>query len=154
MKIYIGYDHRSVKMAYELMTVLTEAGHQVNEPFEDNSPTDDYPEIAAIVCDKVAADKKSMGILLCGTGIGMAIMANKHDGIRAVLAHNAAEAYFARRHENANVLVFAAGYDDGKMKVNPVKNYNEVVNTFLETEFEGDRHIRRLKKIGNFEKIN
>ena len=117
MKIYIGYDHRSVKMAYSLMELLTEAGHQLNEPYEDNSEADDYPDIALAVCKKLQKDKKAVGILLCGTGIGMMMTANKFDGVRAVLAQTEADAYFARRHENANVLVLAAGYDDGVHKV-------------------------------------
>lgn len=154
MKIYIGYDHRSVKLAYKLMAELTESGHELNEPFENNSEADDYPDIAMAVCERVQKDKKSMGLLLCGTGIGMQIVANKNDGIRAVLAQTEADAYFSRRHENANVLVFAAGYDDGMYKVHAVKNPEKIIETFINTEFEGDRHVRRIKKLKNIEEQN
>ena len=147
MKIYIGYDHRSVKMAYSLMESLVNAGYEVNEPFENNSECDDYPDIALAVATKLQKDKKAVGLLLCGTGIGMNIVANKFDGVRSVLAHSEADAYFARRHENVNVLVLAAGYDDGNYKVTSAKNPEKIVETFLNTSFEGDRHIRRLNKI-------
>ena len=148
MKIFLGYDHRGVKLAYKLMEDLLAAGHEINEPFDQNAADDDYPDIASAVCEKVAKTKDSRGILICGTGIGMCMAANKLDKIRAVLAHSEADAYFSRRHENANVLVIAAGYDDGQKKVSTsTKAALEMTNAFLTTEFEGGRHVRRIKKL-------
>lgn len=146
MKIYIGYDHRCLKMAYKLMEELVSAGHEVNEPFEANTPDDDYPDISTAVCKKVKKDKNAIGILLCGTGIGMYMAANRELGIRAAIAKDEADAYFARRHENCNVLVMAAGYDDGVFAVKPTKNVMKIVERFISTPFEGGRHIRRVKK--------
>lgn len=151
MKIYIGYDHRSVKLAYKLMEYLTNEGHELNEPFDNNSADDDYPDIAKAVCTAVKKDKGSVGILLCGTGIGMYIASNRIAKIRAAIAKDQADAYFSRRHENANVLVMGAGYDDGKMAVKTVKNPEKIVDTFLSTEFEGDRHVRRINKLEKME---
>ena len=147
MKIFIGYDHRSVKLAYKLMEHLVGEGHEVNEPFNANSPDDDYPDISRAVCEKVKNTKGSVGVLLCGTGIGMNVAANKEAGIRSAIAKDYADAYFARRHENANVIVLAAGYNDGNVSVTTSKNPEKIVDTFLSTDFEGDRHIRRIKKL-------
>lgn len=148
MKIFLGYDHRGVKLAYRLMEELLSGGHEVNEPFEQNTADDDYPDIAKAVCEKVVRTKGSCGILICGTGIGMCMAANKMDKIRAVLAHTEADAYFSRRHEDANVLVIAAGYDDGQKKVNTsAKAALEMTSAFLNTPFEGGRHVRRIKKM-------
>ena len=153
MKIFVGYDHRGVKLAYKLIEKLIEDGHDVNEPFDNNSENDDYPVIAKMVCEKVKKTKGSVGILICGTGIGMAVAANRFEGIRAVLAQSEADAYFARRHEDANVLVLSAGYNDGvKEVVSCNRKAARMVDTFLNTGFEAGRHIKRvalLDKIAN-----
>ena len=149
MKIYIGYDHNGTDLAFRLMEYLVEAGHEVNEPFESEAD-DDYPDIADAVCSKLEKDKKARAILICGTGIGIAMAANRKKYVRAVLAKNDADAYFARKHENANVLVLAGGYSDGKKEVKSCgKKFNEIVEAFLTTEFEGGRHERRVKKLEN-----
>ena len=94
-------------------------------------------------------------VLLCGTGIGMNMVANKFDGIRAVLANSEAEAYFSRRHENANAIVFGAGYGDGVCEIKLCRRkMTRMLITFLNTDFEGDRHIRRIKQIEDIEKDN
>lgn len=149
MRIYIGYDHNGTKLAFSLMEYLVEEGHEVNEPFESQEG-DDYPDIADAVCEQLKNDKDARAILICGTGIGIAMAANRKKYIRAVLAKNDADAYFARRHEDANVLVLAAGYSDGKKEVKSCgKNVANVVNVFLTTEFEGGRHSRRVNKLEN-----
>ncbi len=151
-KIFIGYDHRGGKLAYKIMEELLNKGYEVNEPFENNSEADDYPDISRAVCEKVKKTKNSVGILICGTGIGMCMAANKEKGIRAVLTNSEADAYFSRRHENANVLVLAAGYSDGVYEVKSCsRRALRMVNMFLSTDFEGDRHIRRLKKLEEIE---
>lgn len=155
MKVFIGYDHRGVNMAYKVMEYLLSSGHEVNEPFLNNDEADDYPDISHVVCEKVKKNKGSIGILICGTGIGMNMCANKESKIRAVLAHSEAEAYFSRRHENANVLVLAAGYDDGKMQVKAQNSKAEkIIETFINTQFEGDRHVRRINKMEDILKSN
>lgn len=145
MKIFVGYDHRGVKMAYKLIEKLVDDGHDVNEPFDANSENDDYPVIAKTVCERVLKNKGSFGILICGTGIGMAVAANRFSGIRAVLAQSEADAYFSRRHEDANVLVLAAGYSDGIKEVTACnRKVARMVDTFLNTGFEAGRHIKRV----------
>ena len=145
MKIFVGYDHRGVKMAYKLIEKLIEDGHEVNEPFDANSENDNYPVIAKTVCEKVLETKGSVGILICGTGIGMAMASNRFNGIRAVLAQSEADAYFARRHEDANVLVLAAGYSDGIKEVTSCnRKAGRMLNVFLSTDYEGGRHIKRV----------
>ena len=155
MKIFVGYDHRGVMLGERILENLVENGHDVNLPFEENADGDDYPDIAKAVCNEVKKNKGSMGILICGTGIGMNMVANKIYGIRSNLAYSEEEAYFSRRHEDANVLVLGAGYDDGKMKIKPChRKALRIVDTFISTEFEGERHIRRLKKMQDIEKEN
>ncbi|MBR2908799.1 MAG: RpiB/LacA/LacB family sugar-phosphate isomerase [Clostridia bacterium] len=146
MKIYIGYDHRGTKLAFKVMEYLVEMGHEVNEPFESEE-ADDYPDIASIVCEKVAKERGSRGLLICGTGIGIAMSANRNAKIRAVLAQTEADAYFSRRHEDANVLVLAGGYTDNIMTIKTPKNYEKIIDAFLTTNFEGGRHERRVKKL-------
>ena len=146
MKIYIGYDHRGTKLAFKVMEYLVEMGHEVNEPFESEE-ADDYPDIASTVCEKVAKEKGSRGLLICGTGIGIAMSANRNAKIRAVLAQTEADAYFSRRHEDANVLVLAGGYTDSIMTIKTPKNYEKIIDAFLTTNFEGGRHERRVKKL-------
>ena len=153
MKIFVGYDHRGVKMAYKLIEKLVDDGHEVNEPFDANSENDDYPVIAKAVCEKVLGTKGSVGLLICGTGIGMAMAANRFNGIRAVLSQSEADAYFARRHEDANVLVLAAGYGDGVKEVTSCnRKAARMVNVFLSTDFEGGRHVKRVSLLDNVSK--
>jgi len=151
MKIFIGFDHRGEKLAYKLMEELLEKGYEVNQPI-DSEESDDYPDISRVVCAAVRKNKESKGILICGTGIGMCMSANKESSIRAVLAHNIADAYFARRHEDSNVLVLAAGYKDEKYEVKSIVKAEEIVEAFLKTEFEGGRHERRVKKLNKIGK--
>ncbi len=145
-KIYIGYDHNAVKLAEKVAEHLLSMGYEVNFPFDNNTADDDYPDIVKVVCAKV--NKNSKAILLCGTGIGVCMCANKVKGMRAVLAKGEEDAYYARRHENANVLAIGAGYSDGVMEVKLCsRKALRIVDTFLSTEYEGGRHDRRLKKM-------
>lgn len=148
MKVYIGYDHRGDKLALKVIEWLLENGYEVNEPFDGNEKDDDYPDISDAVCKSVKKDKGSKGVLICGTGIGVAMAANRMMGIRAVLAQTESDAYFARRHEDANVLALAGGYTDGVMEVKQCsRKVMRMLNTFLTTEYEGGRHDRRVKKL-------
>ncbi len=152
MKVFIGFDHRGAKKGYQIAEFLVEKGYDVNMPCEFGEEPIDYPDTASGVCSLVKKNKDNRGILLCGTGIGMCMAANKEDKIRAVLAQTEGDAYFARRHEDANVLVFPAGYDDGKQTVKSPKNLEKIIEIFLTTEFEAGRHVPRVKKLNNIGK--
>jgi ribose 5-phosphate isomerase B len=121
------------------MKLLTEAGHSY-EDFGTFTPDPvDYPDIAKKVADAVARSDFERGILICSTGIGMCIAANKVRGIRAALAYNGFSASRARQHNDANILCL--GVDESRDMV------REIVRTFLGTDFEGGRHQRRIDKI-------
>ena len=152
MKIFVGFDHRGRERAYKLIENLVEQGYDVNVPFDSSEEKLDYPDVAALVCGQVKKNKSNVGILFCGTGIGMVMAANKEDKIRAVLAQTEGDAYFARRHEDANVLVFPAGYTDGVKEVKAPRNIEKIVKTFIQTEFEAGRHTLRVKKLNNIGK--
>ena len=148
MKVYIGYDHRGTKLAISVMEYLTEKGIEVNQPYDYEEGPVDYPVVAEAVCNAVLKDKGSRAILICGTGIGMAMAPNRLNKIRAVLCHSEAEAYFARRHEDVNVLALSAGYTDGVYTVKSIdKKAFKIIDLFLNTEFEGGRHINRVKSL-------
>jgi ribose 5-phosphate isomerase B len=151
-KFVIAYDHRvDLKYIEKIKEVLTNKGIEVLV-FEDNGETNDYP-ILAESAHKMYLENGADGmLLLCGTGIGMNIVANKFAGIRSVLATSEAEAHFARRHEDANCLVFGAGYADDKYEVKLCKRkMARMIEAFVDGEFEGDRHIRRLNQIKDIE---
>lgn len=140
-KIYIGSDHAGFPLKDLLFKYLEEKGEELVDIGVNSasSPTD-YPDIARDTALKVKVDKGSLGILVCGTGIGMAITANKINGIRAAHVGNATEARFARLHNDANIITFGQriiGFELAK----------DIVDTFLSTEFEGGRHSARIEKI-------
>ena len=152
MKIYVGFDHRGKDRAYKLIENLINKGYDVNVPQDDSEGTLDYPDISKLVCSFVKKNRANFGVLFCGTGIGMVMAANKEDKIRAVLAQTEGDAYFARRHEDANVLVFPAGYSGDMFSVKQPKNIEKIVETFLSAEFEAGRHTSRVKKLNNIGK--
>lgn len=145
--IYIGFDHRGSELAYTLVEKLLNMEESVNMPTELLGEVVDYPTVAKEVCAKVKGDNGSIGILICGTGIGMCMAANRQKGIRAVLANNEEQAYFARRHEDANVLVLSAGYKDENFSIKQPKKVLEIINTFKNTMFEGGRHTPRIEML-------
>ncbi|HJW88009.1 MAG TPA: ribose 5-phosphate isomerase B [Dehalococcoidia bacterium] len=145
MKIAIGCDHRGFKLKKKLMESLTEMGHTYQDFGSYDTNPVDYPDIASKVAGAVSRREFDRGILVCGTGIGMAIAANKFPGIRAALALDTFLARRAREHINANVLSLSA-------EETPEEKAKEIVQTFLTTEFEGGRHLRRIEKIGEIEK--
>ena len=151
--VVIAYDHRVEKKVVDnVKAVMAEKGIQFEEVL-DAGEANDYPLLAK----EAYLRFKNMGadglVLLCGTGVGMNIVANKFDGIRAVLATSEAEAYFARRHENANCIVFGAGYSDGVFEVKLCsRKMQRMLKVFLQTDFEAGRHIRRVEQISQIEK--
>jgi ribose 5-phosphate isomerase B len=145
MKIAIGADHAGFGLKQEIAEMLREAGHQVTDEGTSGTESTDYPDYAAAVGRAVADGSAERGILVCGTGVGMAIAANKIHGVRAALAVNADEVQLTRRHNDANVLAVGANYTDAQTA-------NHFVKLFLETEFErGGRHERRVHKIMQLE---
>ena len=141
MKITIGSDHGAVELKEEVKMVLHE--------FEDVRVTDvgtfgtesvDYPDIAEKVCADVVSGKADRGIVLCGTGIGISIAANKIDGIRAALCGDVYSAIMSRKHNDANVLSMGG-------RVTGIGPAGEIVRAWVCTEFEGGRHARRVDKI-------
>jgi len=140
MKIALGADHAGFSLKEYLRKELEAAGHEVAD-FGTHSPdSTDYPDYAHKVASAVAEGRCERGILVCFTGVGMSISANRHRGVRAALAYNADVVELTRRHNNANVLALGAKY------VSPAQA-REWVKTFLETPFDGGRHERRVKKM-------
>ena len=143
MRIAIGCDHRGLDSKQFVMKLITEAGHSYEDFGCYTTDSVDYPDIAKQVAEAVAAGYFEQGILICDTGIGMSIAANKVKGIRAALCHNAFSARRARQHNDANILCVAAEQEPDTMR--------EIVATYLTTEFEGGRHLSRLNKIKEME---
>lgn len=143
MKIAIGCDHRGIEFKKSVIKAVEQADHSVKDFGSFTEDAVDYPDIAKEVGEAVASGDYDRAILICGTGIGMCIAANKVDGIRAALCHNDFCALRARQHNDANVLCMGSEIVKEEMQ--------EIVNTFLTTEFEGGRHQRRVEKMKNME---
>lgn len=141
MKIYIGSDHAGFELKKAIFEDLKGQGNEVLDlgTFDGVNKVD-YPDIAREVSEKVVENGEGFGILICGTGMGMAIAANKVKGIRAVTAHDVTTARLARLHNDANVLTF------GERVIGP-EVAKDMVKTFLNTSFEGGRHAARVEKI-------
>ncbi|MCA9104052.1 MAG: ribose 5-phosphate isomerase B [Pirellulaceae bacterium] len=144
MRIAIGNDHRGVQFKRKLVDLLSRLGHEVVDVGTDSSESVDYPDIASLVACKVAKKEVDRGILICGTGIGMAITANKVPGIRATTCHDEVTAEICRRHNDVNVLCLSADLV-GEQRV------QRMVEVWLGTEFDGGRHERRISKIAELE---
>ncbi len=143
--IAIGCDHGG----YELKTALIKHLREKNVEFVDcgcNGETVDYPDIAVKVCEKVTSGECGMGILVCGTGIGMSMAANKVKGIRAAVCGDCYSARFTRLHNNANVLCMGARVIGAGLAA-------QITDEFLDTAFEGGRHERRVEKIMKLENL-
>jgi ribose 5-phosphate isomerase B len=145
MKVAIGADHRGINLKQAIVTYLIRKGHGVTDFGTHSSISVDYPDIAFDVARAVAARKVRFGILICFTGLGMSMAANKVEGVRAARCMSARDARMARAHNNANVLVLP-GYNGNKVTV------QRIIRTFFTTPFEGGRHARRVKKIARYEK--
>ena len=143
MRIAIGCDHHGLNLKQSIIKLITEAGHSYEDFGCYTTDPVDYPDIAKKVAEAVATSNFERGVLICYTGIGMSIAANKVKGIRAALCHNARSAGYARQHNDANILCLGAGEEQDRIP--------EIVNAFLTGEFEGGRHQRRLDKIRDME---
>jgi ribose 5-phosphate isomerase B len=145
MKIAIGADHRAAEVREHLSRSLEQQGHHVY-PMGICAPDQscDYPDSAYAVATAVASGKVDRGILICGTGIGMSIAANKVSGVRAALVHDEIGADMSRRHNDANVLCLSA--DMLGMRI-----IDRIVKIWIEAPFDGGRHSRRLAKVAAIE---
>ncbi len=139
MRIAIGCDHRGLDLKHSVISLLTRAGHSYQDFGCYTTDSVDYPDIAKQVAGAVAGSDFERGILICGTGIGMSIAANKVRGVRAALCHNVFSATRARQHNDANILCLGAEEADEQIP--------EIVNTFLTTDFAAGKHLRRVNKI-------
>ncbi len=144
MKIAIGSDHRGYDVKRRLVSLLQRLGHEVSDLGTGSTESVDYPDFAFQVAQAVSEKRVDRGILICGTGIGMCIAANKVHGVRAAPCHDSITAEMSRRHNDANVMCLSADLLGGEL-------LDRMVKIWLETEFEGGRHARRVDKIMRFE---
>jgi len=145
MRIVLGSDHHGVRTIRTLTEHLQRAGHEVRTLGRCDGESCDYPVSAALVGREVAEGRANVGVLVCGSGIGISIAANKVPGVRAALVHDAHAAEMSRRHNDANVLCFSGA------RVDPA-DAAAMVDTFLATPFEGGRHARRVGQITAIER--
>jgi ribose 5-phosphate isomerase B len=142
VRVAIGCDHRGLNLKQSVIKLIAEAGHSYEDFGCYTDDPVDYPDIARKVAEAVTRGDFERGILICGTGIGMCIAANKVKGVRAALCYDTFGARRARQHNDANILCLGS---------EKRKRVSEIVNAFLTNEFEGERHQRRLDKIREME---
>ena len=145
--IYIGCDHAALHMKNDIIGYLNDKGYNVEDLGPYTPESVDYPTYAEKVGKAVVADKASLGILICGTGIGMSLAANKVKGIRAAACSEVYSAKLTRQHNDANILCLGA-------RVIGIETAKMMVDAFVETEFEGGRHQRRVDMITALEENN
>lgn len=140
MKIAIGSDHAGFDYKTEIIPYLTELGYDVQDFGPTTADSVDYPDFAHPVATSVETQENELGILICGSANGVAITANKHQGIRAAIAWQNEIAALARQHNNANIICIPARFIDLELA-------KKITHTFLTTTFEGGRHANRVDKI-------
>ena len=147
MKIVIGCDHGGFNRKNEIIAHLTKRSFDIVDVGTYSTASCNYPDYARSVCTKIQSGDFSLGILVCGTGIGMSIAANKHNGIRAACCSDTFSARMTRMHNDANVLCLGERVVGTGLAL-------DIVDLFVDTEFEGDRHVKRLSLIADIEKEN
>jgi ribose 5-phosphate isomerase B len=138
--VAVGADHGGVGLKNRLASVLIEGGHQVLDFGTDGPASVDYPDFAQAVCEAVTGKRADLGILVCGTGIGMSIAANRYPEIRCGLAHDVTTARLTRAHNDANVLALGQRVVGEEVAL-------DILGAFLSTPYEGGRHDRRIAKL-------
>jgi ribose 5-phosphate isomerase B len=138
VKIAIGSDHGGFALKKVVLILLQELGHDINDVGCHTMDSVDYPNFADLVSEEVVKGNAEKGILICGTGIGMSMAANKHTGIRAALCSEQYTAYMSRAHNDANILCMGE-------RVTGPGVAEEIVRTWFNTPFEGGRHLQRIK---------
>ena len=141
MKIAVASDHRGLTVKERILRQLADLGQEGIDLGPNSPESVDYPDYAAKVASAVANHEADRGILICGSGIGISIAVNRHNGLRAALVHDAETAKLARQHNDANVLALGA-------RSTPPDVARTIMCAFFETEFEGGRHSRRVEKLG------
>ncbi|WP_214815444.1 ribose 5-phosphate isomerase B [Exiguobacterium sp. s131] len=144
MKIAIGADHGGFNLKKEIVALLEELGHEYKDFGTHSADSIDYPDVAIPVAEAVAAGEFDRGILICGTGIGIGIAANKVKGIRAALVHDSFSAKATRQHNDSNIMTM------GERVIGPGLAL-DLVTTWLDTDFEGGRHSNRVDKMSSYE---
>ena len=145
MRIAIGSDHRGYHLKEQIIGMLRSKGHEVLDEGTCGTESVDYPDFAKKVADSVASGKTELGILVCGTGIGMSITANKVHGVRAAVCRTEFEAKMARAHNDANILCLG-------QRVTGPGLAKEIVRAFLQARFTAEeRHLRRVNKVRKIE---
>lgn len=139
-KVFIGCDHGGYALKEELLPFIKSLGHEVEDMGTHSAESVDYPVYGHLVAHAVVDHPGSMGIVICGSGIGISISANKVKGVRCALCHDHYTAEMCRRHNNANVIAFGA-------RVTGAEVVKDAIATFLSTPFEGGRHEKRVAQI-------
>ena len=145
MRIAVGCDHRGCPIREKVIELLARLGHEVVDMGTTNCEPVDYPDVASLVAHKVSQGEVDRGILVCGTGLGMCIAANKVPGIRAAPCHDDLTAEMSRRHNDLNVLCLSGDMLGERL-------VDRMVAIWLKTPFEGGRHARRVEKISALER--
>lgn len=144
MKIAIGNDHGGTELKWVIKEYLESKGHELVNFGTDTNASCDYPVYAKKVADAVIAGEAECGILICGTGVGISIAANKVKGIRAAVCGDCATARLVKQHNNANIIALGA-------RIIGVELAKDICDAYLNAEFEGDRHMRRISLIHEIE---
>ena len=144
MNIAIASDHAGFDLKAKLVEHLNAQGHSVQDLGPTSDAPVDYPDFAVLVACAIADGSADLGVLICGTGIGMAIAANKIDGVRAASVTSPVLAMFAREHNDANIIALSARFVEPEVNI-------EIVDVFLKASFAGGRHAIRVEKISRFE---
>ena len=145
MRIAVGSDHRGCAIRAKLIELLRQSGHEVEDHGSHSPEPCDYPDIAALVARRVSRGEVDRGVLICGTGLGTCIAANKFPGVRAAPCHDDLTAEMSRRHNDLNVLCLSADLLGERL-------IDRMVELWLNTPFEGGRHSRRVEKITELER--
>ncbi len=144
MKVAIGSDHAGFELKEKIKKHLSNKGIKVTDLGTDSPDSVDYPDFAFEVANKVSTEDYPFGVLICGSGAGMAMAANKVKGIRAAVGYDIESAKLARNHNDANILTIGARLTDEDTAI-------ETVDAFFESDFDGGRHQRRINKMSDFE---
>lgn len=147
LKIAIASDHAGFELKQRVVQFLKDQKIPFDDLGPQNADSVDYPDYAAMVASSVSKNKADRGILICGTGMGMSMTANKFPGVRAAAVSDLFASEMIRKHNNANVLCLGARMTKPDLA-------RDIVKTFLDTEFEGERHEKRVKKIQEIERKN
>ena len=140
MDILISNDHAGVKLKNKISEFLKKEGHNVKNLGDNSGLSVDYPDFIHPLAEEISTNNKTKGIVICGTGNGVSMVANKYNKVRAALCWNKEIAVLARQHNNANILSLPARFISTTQSI-------EIIKAFLKTEFEGGRHENRVKKI-------